>query len=68
MLAHVGHKVRDLTRVRMGPLTLHGLEPGDFRALTPREVKALKSLGQEPAPAQRRTDEDHGRKKRRSAS
>ena len=47
MLAKLGHKVRDLTRVRMGPLTLHGLEPGDFRSLTPREVKELKQLSTE---------------------
>jgi 23S rRNA pseudouridine2605 synthase len=47
MLAKLGHKVRDLTRVRMGPLTLHGLEPGDVRTLTPREVKELKALAKE---------------------
>src|SRR5438046_769709 len=28
MLAKMGHKVRELTRVRMGPLTLHELPPG----------------------------------------
>jgi hypothetical protein len=28
----------------MGPLTLHGLEPGAVRMLTPREVKELKGL------------------------
>jgi 23S rRNA pseudouridine2605 synthase len=44
MLAKLGHKVRDLTRVRMGPLTLHGLQPGAVRMLTPREVKELKNL------------------------
>ena len=44
MLAKLGHKVRDLMRTRMGPLTLHGLEPGAVRSLTPREVKALKAL------------------------
>src|SRR5438046_6024258 len=44
MLAKLGHKVRDLTRVRMGPLTLHGLEPGSVRMLKPREVRELKSL------------------------
>ena len=44
MLAKMGHKVRDLVRTRMGPLTLHGLEPGEVRMLTPREVKELKSL------------------------
>ncbi len=49
MLAKVGHKVRDLMRVQMGPLTLDGLKPGQFRPLTPREVKALRKLS---APAE----------------
>ncbi len=44
MLAKVGHKVRDLMRVQMGPLTLEGLKPGQFRPLTQREVKALRKL------------------------
>jgi 23S rRNA pseudouridine2605 synthase len=47
MLAKVGHKVRELTRVKMGPLTLHGLEPGQSRLLTPREVKQLRELPRE---------------------
>jgi pseudouridine synthase len=42
MLARIGHKVRELTRIRMGPLELHGLAPGQFRELTPREVRALR--------------------------
>jgi 23S rRNA pseudouridine2605 synthase len=46
MLANLGHKVRELTRVRFGPLTLEGVGPGKFRSLTPREVKALKKLGE----------------------
>ncbi len=46
MLANVGHKVRDLMRIRMGPLTLDGLAPGQVRTLTPREVKALRKLAQ----------------------
>ena len=46
MLAKAGHKVRELTRVRLGPLTLHGLEIGEVRSLTPREVKELKKLSQ----------------------
>lgn len=41
MLAKLGHKVRDLTRIRMGPLTLKGLSPGHVRPLTPREVRQL---------------------------
>jgi 23S rRNA pseudouridine2605 synthase len=44
MLARLGHKVRDLMRVRMGPLTLHGLGAGQVRALTPREVRDLRQL------------------------
>jgi 23S rRNA pseudouridine2605 synthase len=44
MLAGVGHKVRDLVRVKMGPLTLHGLKPGQFRELTRQEVRALQAL------------------------
>lgn len=44
MLASLGHKVRDLTRVRMGPLTLDGLPLGHSRPLTGREVKALREM------------------------
>jgi 23S rRNA pseudouridine2605 synthase len=44
ILARLGHKVRDLTRTRMGPLTLHGLGPGQVRSLTPREVRELRQL------------------------
>jgi 23S rRNA pseudouridine2605 synthase len=45
MLARMGHKVRELVRVKMGPLTLRGLPPGAFRELTPSEVRQLKALG-----------------------
>jgi 16S rRNA U516 pseudouridylate synthase RsuA-like enzyme len=45
MLAQLGHKVRELTRIRMGPLTLEGLAVGHVRRLTPREVKELKKFG-----------------------
>ena len=44
MLARLGHKVRDLMRIKMGPLNLHGLAPGQVRSLTPREVRELKEL------------------------
>ncbi len=50
MLAATGHKVRDLTRVQMGPLTLEGLKPGQSRLLTPREVKQLRKLVAPSAP------------------
>lgn len=44
MLAQLGHKVRDLTRIKLGPLELGGLNPGDFRTLTPRELRELKQF------------------------
>jgi 23S rRNA pseudouridine2605 synthase len=44
VLARLGHKVRDLTRIKMGPLTLEGLSPGRSRQLTPKEVRLLKRL------------------------
>ncbi len=50
MLTKVGHKLRDLTRIRMGTLTLHGLSPGQFRHLTSREVSQLRALGRREKP------------------
>lgn len=41
MLASLDHKVRKLTRVRMGKLTLQGVGPGHWRFLTPIEVREL---------------------------
>jgi 23S rRNA pseudouridine2605 synthase len=70
MLASLGHKVRDLTRVRMGPLTLDGLPLGHSRPLTGREIKALRELAnrkvaaaEEKAPPA--SDERGGRPPRR---
>jgi 23S rRNA pseudouridine2605 synthase len=42
MLAKIGNKVRELTRIKLGPLTLHGLGPGQFRELTSREIRELR--------------------------
>ena len=42
MLAAVGHPVRRLHRVRFGPLTVDGLDPGEWRELDPEEVAALR--------------------------
>jgi len=44
MLEFVGHMVIKLMRVRMGPLALGKLEPGEFRFLTDREANALREL------------------------
>lgn len=44
MLESVGHPVIKLMRVRIGPLSLGDLEPGEFRFLTDREANALREL------------------------
>ncbi len=41
-LAKLGHKVRELTRTRMGPLTLEGVAAGRFRPLAPKEIRQLR--------------------------
>ena len=43
MCEAVGHPVRQLTRVRIGPLRDDRLRPGQVRDLTPREVDALRT-------------------------
>jgi 23S rRNA pseudouridine2605 synthase len=58
MLAKLGHKVRDLTRIRMGPLTIDGLDPGEYRPLTGREVRELKNLGNATRSKSKRSDTD----------
>ncbi len=44
MCAAVGLKVVDLVRTRFGPLDLKGLKEGEYRPLTPQEVKRLMEL------------------------
>jgi 23S rRNA pseudouridine2605 synthase len=44
MLESVGHPVIKLLRIRMGPLSLGQLEPGEFRFLTDREANALRQI------------------------
>jgi 23S rRNA pseudouridine2605 synthase len=51
MLAKLGHKVRDLTRVSMGPLTLKGLAIGQSRPLSPQEIRQLKQWIDRPKSA-----------------
>ena len=43
MCAAVGHPVRRLYRIRMGPIRLGDLRPGHWRDLTPAEVEKLKT-------------------------
>lgn len=44
MFEAIGHEVIKLKRERYGFLTVHGLITGDFRELTPHEVKQLRAL------------------------
>jgi 23S rRNA pseudouridine2605 synthase len=44
MLETVGHLVLKLVRIKMGPLSLGDLAPGEFRYLEDREANALREL------------------------
>jgi 23S rRNA pseudouridine2605 synthase len=48
MFQAVGHPVSKLRRVAIGPISDPRLGPGDYRELTPKEVKMLNTM-QEPA-------------------
>lgn len=48
MLAAVGNRVKKLTRITMGPISLKGLSLGNWRELTPGEVRALKKAAFHP--------------------
>jgi 23S rRNA pseudouridine2605 synthase len=58
----IGHPVRRLRRVRIGPLVDRTLKPGAFRELTPVEVARLKSAGRDSSP--QRTPRQPSRKAR----
>lgn len=49
MLEAIGHPVRRLIRIRMGPLELGSLPVGKWRELTKREVEVLKKVTVETA-------------------
>jgi 23S rRNA pseudouridine2605 synthase len=55
----VGHPVRRLVRTRIGPLTDRRLAPGEWRPLTPAEVRSLSEAAAAPgvpsAPARSRS-------------
>jgi 23S rRNA pseudouridine2605 synthase len=46
----LGHRVRRLRRIAFGPLRLGALPPGGCRALTPREVTALRAAAAAVSP------------------
>ena len=47
MLLRVGHKVRALKRISIGPLKLDGLPNGYIRELSPREIQQLRDAGEQ---------------------
>jgi pseudouridine synthase len=57
MCESVGHPVRRLVRTRVGPIADRRLAPGSWRALRPREVRALYAAATEPATS--RSDESN---------
>ncbi|MFT5050275.1 MAG: 23S rRNA pseudouridine2605 synthase [Chlamydiales bacterium] len=65
VFARVGHKVIDLKRISIGPLTVRGLRIGSWRALTRAEVESLLAgeTGPEQLPSEERAktdDSTHG--------
>ena len=55
-----GHQVRRLARTALGPLTVEGLEAGEWRTLDGMEVAALageRPRGGQAAPGARHSDE-----------
>ncbi len=62
MFEALGYFVEKLARVRMGPLRLGSLAPGEYRPLTPQEISALKNrLASTRAPVARVPDEPEPR-------
>jgi 23S rRNA pseudouridine2457 synthase len=43
MTAAVGHPTLRLVRIAIGPITLEGLEPGQWDAITPEERRELRA-------------------------
>jgi pseudouridine synthase len=54
MCEAVGHPVRKLRRVRIGPIADRRLRPGEWRDLSLQEVRLLKSLVAAPRPTAKR--------------
>ena len=44
--ARIGLPVRQIRRVRIGPLELGKLQPGNFRYLKPEEIQALREYAE----------------------
>ena len=56
MFKHFGKLVEKLRRVRVGPIELGPLKPGEFRRLSGVEVQKLKRAAQPPNPSRRKAE------------
>ena len=63
--ALLGHPVRELKRVALGPLQLGSLASGQWRYLTDREIGQLQSLKRQPKKGKRRRPRRYNRRKAR---
>lgn len=59
----LGHPVRELKRVRLGPLQLGTLEAGQWRYLTAREIRELESLKRRPRKDKKRAKSQRGKRR-----
>jgi 23S rRNA pseudouridine2605 synthase len=59
----LGHPVRELKRVRLGPLQLGALEAGQWRYLTAQEIRQLESLKRRPRKDKKRPKGQRGKKR-----
>lgn len=64
MLEAVGHPVIKLLRIKMGPLTLGNLHPGEYRFLTDREANALRELVEQRRASVERNEDPEFRPRR----
>ncbi len=58
MVEEAGSRVVSLKRIRLGPLELGKLAPGEWRHLTPEEVEKLMNLGPGPSEGRYADDKD----------
>lgn len=66
MLQRVGHPVKKLRRVSMGSLVLKGLAVGEWRNLTPVELRTLRAAAFGETPADAARPEAHPIRKKKS--
>jgi 23S rRNA pseudouridine2605 synthase len=62
MMLSLGHPVKKLLRVRVGPIGLGRLAPGAARALRPHEIRALKAHAEKLRPSRRSRAAAHRRR------